>query len=137
MAKIGEHSLQAVVAGGRVLAGQADDESGGLLGRFRPSRRVTWMRELAGDQLAMPAEERVGRDDCFNSGQKLAARGLGFFGEQAALLVGITEAFGSVQFAEDAVLRLEVFDEPLLLAIQPAGQADREEVVRRHRDGEK
>lgn len=38
------------------------------------------------------------------------ARGLGLFGEQAAVFVGESQAFGPGQIAKDAVLGLEVPD---------------------------
>ena len=63
MAEADDFAMDSSVAPGRVLGCEANDESADLDGSGWPSRPSCGLRPVAGDSAAMPAQERVGRDE--------------------------------------------------------------------------
>ena len=63
MADILEGALYPRVAPRRILPGHAHDQTPNLGEHAAPTHPGRRVRPFAGDQLSVPAEQRVGRDD--------------------------------------------------------------------------
>ena len=63
MTKILQRALNARIAPARILGRHPYDEAANLREHAGPSRAVLRVRPLPGDELPVPAENRVGRDD--------------------------------------------------------------------------
>ena len=92
-----------------VLSGQAEDEflDLGRLSRASGVSALARAVELAGDELAVPAEDDIGGDQIGDLGEGLATEALADPGESLALRVGEPEAAFEA-FAKNLVLRDEV-----------------------------
>lgn len=87
------------------------------MGSFGSAEGSVRERPFLGDKLAVPAEKRVAGDDGLDSGQGPATHCLGLLPQQAA--VGELGPLGAGQFSLHAVLRLQILDQALLLAVHP------------------
>ena len=76
----------------------------------------------------MPGEQRIGRDQSLDFIQQPAADDLGFHGESYPLFVSEPKPLASELVLENTVLRDELVDERLLIAVKPAGQGDNQKV---------
>jgi len=83
---------------------------------------------LPGDQASIPAQDSFRSDDASDLFKDLAAQDLAFDGEATALIIARAEALVAQLLAEDAVLLKEVLDEVALLAVDPGGEGDKEEL---------
>jgi hypothetical protein len=119
MAQILQRPLDARVAPCGILAGHPHNQGRDLLhdpGAAWPRRRE---RPLPGDQLAVPPQDRVRRHEGGDLPQQPAPESAAFGGEAAALLVGQPEAAPVQLPLEDPVLLHQVFDDVLLVAVDP------------------
>ena len=78
----------------------------------------------------MPAENRVGGEQCADLCQPLAAEHLAGHGQAPPLVVAEQDAFLAELFLEHVVLGSQVLDHLLLLLVDPAGQNDEQELPR-------
>jgi len=85
---------------------------------------------LGGHQLAMPAKNRIRRDDGGDFLQSLSSQRSALDCQTAALVVAERDAFAAVSFLEHLGLGQEEIDRRLLLAVEPAGQDDHEQLPR-------
>ena len=85
---------------------------------------------LLRDQVAMPPQEGVGRDEGLEVPERPATQGLGFRGQAATLRIGEPQSPRSQLLAQDAVFFLEVVDDVTLLLVDPPGQGHDEELQR-------
>ena len=87
--QIGHRSLDAPIAPIPVLFGHSHDQVLGLPGGARPSRSaLPTAVVLLGNQLSMPGQQRLGRDNRGHLGQNLPSQAFGL-GRQATTLVVI------------------------------------------------
>ena len=70
----------------------------------------------------MPAEDRVGGHEGRDLAQEPSAESAAFGGKAAALVIGQPEAAARQLPLEDSVLRHEVLNDVLLVAIDPSGE---------------
>ncbi len=108
----------------RVLLRHAHEELTNVL-RRRWSARATVLAAivLGRNEVAIPAQKRIGSDDGGDLGQRFSTQSLGLDGEPAALNVREPESFAAKLGSEHTVLLLEVVDHGLLIAVDPASQA--------------
>jgi len=86
-----------------------------------------------GDEAAKPTEERVGRYEGRHAAQPGSAEHFGFARKARTLTIGETFWLATQLFEENAVFFLKVRDHRLLVLIDPASDAEQEELqVRRH-----
>ena len=74
----------------------------------------------------MPAQDRVRGKQGGHFCQELAAEDLAFDGESASLVVSEQDAAVAELLFQDLVFGAQVVDDLLLLAIDPAGEASKE-----------
>ena len=80
----------------------------------------------------MPLQECFWADDGGNAPQPIPAELVRFGRQSPALLIGESGPFVQL-LLEDLHLLLEVFDDQLLVAIEPTGQANEQELQSVHR----
>ena len=78
-----------------------------------------------GYQLAVPAQDGVGCDDGTDLSEQSSSKDLAFDGQTAPLIVGESDASVAVRFLQNLVLSAQVFDDRLLLAVDPARMVTR------------
>jgi len=83
---------------------------------------------LPGDQASVPAQDGLGSDDASDLFEDLAAQDLFFDSEATALIIAQTETSIAHLLAEDTVLLQQIFDDISLLAVDPGGKRDEEEL---------
>jgi hypothetical protein len=80
------------------------------------------VRPLAGNQLAMPPEQRVGRRDCGNLPQGRTADPICSRGQPAAIVIRETQPPSTKLTPQEPILLEQVGDGLPLPAVSPAGQ---------------
>ncbi len=80
------------------------------------------MIPLASDELSVPAQERVGRDDPGQFVETLAAEHLAFDGQASTLIVVEQNPTLAELFSQHLILSQQILDRVLLVSIDPAGQ---------------
>ena len=124
------------VAPGWAFGCPPDDQPRDVLARAGATRTAPLHPiVLLGDELSVPAKDRVGRDDAGDLPKGLSADGLALHHEASALVVGEAKAASSELLTEDAVLLHQVVDDAVLVAVDPAGEEQKEEVERGRRGG--
>jgi hypothetical protein len=78
------------------------------------------------DQLSVPAQQCLRRDDCGELGQHLSPKSSGFGGQTPALVISEPQTSIAELFAKDTVLFAQVFDHLKLAFIHPSGKGDQE-----------
>ena len=99
----------------------------------RPARTSTQERPLHRDQLPMPAEQRVRRDDRIELEELLAADYLRMPSKESAFSVGEDNPPTTETRLQHPVLGLEVFDEAFLLSGEPRSERDDQILHQRRR----
>ncbi len=133
VAEVGQSALDAVVAPGEVLFRESEHEFPQFCGDRRTSGLVLSSRGVIpflGDELPMPTQNGVGRDQRADFTEELASQRFSWDGQAASLVVREPQPFLAVQFFKDSILRPEVFDELLLLLGHPTGQNRDEQLPR-------
>ena len=82
---------------------------------------------FAGDQLAVPAEDRVGRDEAGDLVEDLAAEDPAHHREAPALVIGQPKTASAHLLSEDSVLLHRVVDDPVPVPVHPPGAQRQEE----------
>jgi hypothetical protein len=136
VADVAERAANARVAPARVLGRQLNDQALDQL----HGRRATWISSgtavvLLRDELAVPAQDRVGRDDAVDLVQHLAAEHLALPCEPTSLSIREAEAPTTELFAQHTVLFLEVREDLELATVGPPREQQQQEPERRDRDG--
>jgi hypothetical protein len=88
------------------------------------------------DQIAIPAKQRVGRDDGRDASESARTKALRFSRQSTSLRVRKPKALSTDLLPENAVLLLQVFDDLLLVPTQPTGKQNKSELQRQrcHRE---
>ena len=81
---------------------------------------------LLGDELPVPAQDRVGGDDAGDLAKGPSAQGLALGGKATPLRLGEAKTPSSELLSEDTVFLLEVGDHVLVSPIDPAGEDQQE-----------
>ncbi|WP_233104200.1 hypothetical protein [Haliangium ochraceum] len=111
MAEVAERIADACVAPAGVFSGHAHNERLNLAGGLRAARRTLGAAVvLLGDEVAIPAQDGVGRDDAGVFAQQLASEGFALDCKATALRIGEAKATIAELLAEGAILGLEIFD---------------------------
>ncbi len=128
MAEVLEGADDAVVAPGRVFARHSDDVHGDALHDELAVGVLARERPLLGDELPVPAEDRLRRDDRRELVEHAPAEWDAADGEPDAIVIIQAELAPAERRFEDAVLLAEVLEDALLVAAEPAGEEDGEDL---------
>ncbi len=127
MAEVVERPLDSRVAPARILVSHSDDQVGDDLHHPMPTRGVSFVGPLLGDQLSVPTKDGVGSDERSDFGEGAAADGFAADSKTATLIVGQAESLAAELLLEDSILLTEIFDDRILLPGDPAGQGGNED----------
>ena len=128
MPEVVESTPDASVASVAILSGHPDDEVTDLVHDPWTTRYATAAAIVfPADQLSMPAQECVRRDEGLQLTKRLATERLGLRGQATALGIGEPETARAELFPEDAILFLEIVDGVTRLLIDPTGDGYDEE----------
>ena len=83
---------------------------------------------VGGYQLAVPSEDRVGRDDSSDLVEQSSTEWFALGCEAAALIVGQARSLVALEFSEDAVLLQQVGDQSRLITVDEARERDEEQL---------
>jgi hypothetical protein len=83
---------------------------------------------VCGDQLTMPSQDRVRRDDASDLVEQASTERLALGGEASALIVGQAQPLLALEFAEDSILFEQVGDQPRLVTVDEARKRDEEQL---------
>ena len=130
MTEIRQRTPNSSVSPLRILFRHAHYEVGNLKhhpwpSRSPPSRTVV---PLSRDQLSVPSEDGVRRDDTSHFFEELPAKGLPLDCKPSSFVVRQTKSSPTELTLEDAVLLDQVIDDLRLLAVGPAGERGDEEL---------
>ena len=113
----------------RVLVRHAYDELTNVLCRRWSARTTVFAAVVLGrNEVAIPAQKRIGCEHGANLGQRFSTQSFGLDGESAALFVREPESFAAKLCSEHTVFFSDVFDHGLLIAVDPASQAVQQEL---------
>lgn len=133
MTKILERSLDARVPPARIVRRHPDNQASDLNQHSRSARPPSREGPLPRNQIAMPSENGVGRDERRNFSQHAASESLPQHGEPSALTIVQPEPLAAQLRLERAVLFAEEGDHIALLALKPAKQRRQQHLQRNHR----
>ena len=137
VAEVVESATNAGVAPVAVLGGHPDDEPADLVHDPWAARSATATAVVCPrDQLSLPAEKGIGRDQGVQVTEYPSPEAVGLCGQAPALGVGEPETARTELLSEDAILFLERVDDVTLLLVDPARDGHDEELkhvgTRRH-----
>ena len=112
-----------------ILRSHAQDEAADRVVDPRASRTAFGAAiVLLGDELAVPAQDRVRGDDAGDLAKGPSAEGLALGGKATPLRVGEAKTPSCELLSEDTVFLLEVGDHVLVSPIDPAGEDQQEKL---------
>ena len=132
-----QRALDPRVAPRRILLRHPHDQPPNLGEHAAPTRPGRRVRPLPGDQLPMPAEQRVGRDDRGDLAQRLTAQPVRPRGEPPPVVIGEAQAPPTQLPAQEAVFFDQIGDRLPLAALEPAGQDQQQHLEGRGGDHER
>ena len=131
VAKVAEGVTYSSVAPAWALPCHPDDELSDVLGGPRtPRTPAPATVVLPRDELPVPAQDRVWRDDAGNVFERLPADRLAPDGEAAAVGVGQSKTTSAELLSQDGVLLLQILNHIQLPAVDPASEEVQQTVVR-------
>lgn len=122
MAKIGEHALDAVVSGARILCCEFNNQLRNFLRNRWPAGTCSFKGLLPCNQLSVPAQQRIRRDEAANLQQSLVTKLLCLCSQSASLIIREAQAFPALHFFQHSNLQPREFQLLLLLAMHPRCQ---------------
>ena len=129
MPEVAEGTPTTGVAPLAVLGGHPDDEPADRVHDPWAARSATAAAVVCPrDQLSMPAEEGIGRDQGVQVTEYSSPEALGLCGQSPALGVGEPETARTERLSEDAMLFLERVNDVTLLLVDPARDGHDEEL---------
>jgi hypothetical protein len=130
VAEVGQRTLNPGVAPARILSCHTDDEVGDLAHDGRPPRSSSLEGPLESDQLPVPGQDRVRRYESRDFLKSTSADRFTLGGEPTALRIREREALATELFLENSVLLSQVFNDSLLVLVDPAGHGGHEQLPR-------
>jgi hypothetical protein len=115
-----QRTLEASVAPARILGRHPHDQTANLREHVGPSRPAFRVRPLPGDELPVPAENGVGRDDRRHLRQTPPAERRAQSGQAPPFVVGEPHALVAEARFQHPVLFAQVLDDLVLLVLEPA-----------------
>jgi hypothetical protein len=94
----------------------------------RPTRRPSLVRPLLGDELPMPAQDRVGSDERGNFEESSTADLLSADSQPATRIIGQSESSAAELLSENSVFLAEILDYGVLMTADPAREAGDEDL---------
>ena len=124
MVKVPKCSLDTGVAPSRVVLGHLKNQAPDLLHDTGATDAIARIGPFLGDEPAMPAQDRIGRDDGGDRFQGPPAKRFAFGSESASLIVGeeYPSTAGFELFLQDPVIFDQVGDGAGLLKSYPASE---------------
>jgi hypothetical protein len=121
--QVGQRTFDAIVAPAWILAGHAEDQFNDF---HRHTRASNFLAPVAVvpflcNKLAMPAQDRVWRNNVGDLSEHLAPDDLPFDSQASPLVVVEPDALLAVCFSQDLILGPQVLNDLLLLPVDPAG----------------
>ena len=108
MTEMLQRPLDTRISPGGILTGHPDDQTSDLKERARPPRAASRIRPLRSDELAMPAEDRVRRDDGRDLRQQSTAEPLPEDRQAATFVIGQCQSSAVELRLQNAVLLSQV-----------------------------
>ena len=120
VADLGELALNPVATPGGILLGKLQSQIDNHLADSWPSLFFLSIRivPFGGEQLSMPTEDGVRREQSANLIQKLSTEGLSLDCQSSALIIIKQDSFRAKLCFQNSILGTQVFDHFLLLAIE-------------------
>ena len=130
MAKIGESTLDPVIAPRGIFTSHPQNQFNNLLGQRRTPDFLALLAviPLPGDEFSMPTKKSVWGHNRGDFLERLAAQYLSFDGQAAPLIITEQDAFLAELLFQYLVLNPQVLDNTLLIAVDPARDDEEEEV---------
>ena len=120
---IGQRSLDAIATPAWILFSKPNGEVDDHLTNAGTARLLSiGVIPFVGHKSTMPAEYRVGREQCPNFQDSLVAEYLAFNGQTSALVVGHKDSLLSKLLFQYSILGSQVIDRFLLLSMDPPGE---------------
>ena len=116
----------------RIVGRHAHHETPNLLLHARSPWALAWVRPFPGDQLPVPSQNRVGRDERRELAQHAATKALAEHRETPALVVIQSQSPAAQLHFQHAVLFAEEGDHIALLAFEPSKQRGQQHLQRNH-----
>ena len=132
MPEILQRTLDARVAPTRILGRHPHDQPADLREHTGPSRTPLRVRPFPGDELPVPAQNRVGRDDRRDLRQHPTTEPLAEASQPPPFVVGEPQALVAQLRLQDAVLFAQVLDDLVLFVLEPAEEGRDEQLHRNH-----
>jgi hypothetical protein len=132
MTQILQGALDAGVAPARVLGCHPHDEAANLQDHAGASRSTLGVRPLPGDELAVPTENRVGRDNRRHLHEQATTEPRAQDSQAPPLVIGEAHALVAQLRFQDAVFFAQVLDDLVLLAFEPTDESRDEQMQRNH-----
>ena len=121
MPEVLEGTLDARVAPARVLLRHPSNQLADFHDHAAPRRSVLGVGPCAGDELPVPSQQRVRRDDCRDLAQSRTAQPVGARGKFPPVVIGEPEAPPAQLPPQDSILLDQVSQHLALPLVQPAG----------------
>ena len=122
MPDIFQRPLDSRVAPARIVGHHADRQTPDLASYARSAGALPGVRPLAGDQLSVPSENRVGRDERGELVQRAATEPVSQHRQTPALSIVQSQPTAAQLHLQRAVLFAKVGDHIALLTIEPPKQ---------------
>jgi hypothetical protein len=122
---MGQSALDAPIAPIPVLFGYPCHHEFDLPGRTRSPRPALAAAIVSlSDQLAMPGQQSLGRDDGGDLHQQLPSQAFGLGGQSSALIVGEPQSTSGQLFSQNAILLTKVVNSQQLMLVHPTSNGD-------------
>jgi hypothetical protein len=81
-------------------------------------------RRTSGDQLPVPSQQRLRRDNAGDLGKSLSSQRLGLYGQSPALIVIKAQSPAPELFSKHPILLAKIFNDLQLPVVHPPGDGD-------------
>jgi hypothetical protein len=85
---------------------------------------------LLGDQLPVPSQQRLRRDNAGDLGKSLSSQRLGLYGQSPALIVIQAHSPATKLFSKHPILLAKIFNDLQLPVVHPPGDGDQQKPER-------
>ena len=130
MPDIPQRSLDACIAPRRILFRHPHRQTPNLREHSPTTLATSGVRPLPGDELPMPAQQRVRSDDGHDLPQPSTAQPIRPHGESAPIGIGQLQASTTQLPAKHTILFEQIPEDFSILAVQPTGQQREQQLER-------